>query len=68
MNENDFQISVDYLFERYCWVNVFPSQYYPWFGERTLDYFRAFAIALHATLILTSEQGVVVAQFRLSCR
>lgn len=65
-NENDFQISVDYVFARNCWVTVFPSQYYPWFCEKTLDYFRAFAISLDAYFILTAKNGVVVAQFWLS--
>lgn len=64
-NENDFQISVEYVFACYCWITVFPSQYYDWFSETTLDYFRAFAISLGASLILTAKHGVVVAQFRL---
>lgn len=64
-NENHLQISVGYCNKYGASVQVYPSEFYPWFGVYELDYFRAWSIVADWSFIIESRNGVPVLDFHL---
>lgn len=60
LNENNLQIQVNHCGRYGATIEVYPSQYYPWFGYMILDYFRAWSIVTDWTFVVQSKNGVAV--------
>ena len=63
LNENHFQISVRNYGQYGACIQVYPSEFYPWFNASTIDYFRAWTMVTKWSFIVESKNGAVVLTF-----
>ena len=62
-NENRFLISVCNCSQYGACIQVYPSEFYPWFNADTIDYFRAWTMVTKWSCIVESKNGAVVLTF-----
>lgn len=66
-NTNAYQISVRYCNSYVARLEIFPSEFYSWWGEYDLDDFRCLAIAFHWNMAVhvINSAPVIVMSFHI---